>query len=165
MKLQNSIRPIRYLLLLSGLLALASCRQNETQSLSEYLDYVIENKHIFEAEKEERISRLRNLLGVSNLTPEQEYEVKYEAVRRIQEIQAGFGHPLRRTEPRNRQAAGQQKADLPVEHVPRPALLFFGHVRRGEPDTPAPSDRPNSRATCFLSTTRPTTVISSTMPR
>ena len=61
---------------------------------------------------------------------------QYEAVRRIQEIQAGFGHPLRRTEPRNRQAAGQQKADLPVEHVPRPALLFFGHVRRGEPDTP-----------------------------
>ena len=72
MKLRNSIRPIRLLLLLSGLLALASCRQDETQSLSEYLDYVIENKHIFEAEKEERISRLRNLLGVSNLTPEQE---------------------------------------------------------------------------------------------
>ena len=75
MKLRNSIRPIRLLLLLSGLLALASCRQDETQSLSEYLDYVIENKHIFEAEKEERISRLRNLLGVSNLTPEQEYEI------------------------------------------------------------------------------------------
>ena len=85
MKLRNSIRPIRLLLLLSGLLALASCRQNETQSLSEYLDYVIENKHIFEAEKEERISRLRNLLGVSNLTPEQEYEINtklYEEFRK-----------------------------------------------------------------------------------
>ena len=71
--------------MLSGLLALASCRQNETQSLSEYLDYVIENKHIFEAEKEERISRLRNLLGVSNLTPEQEYEINtklYEEFRK-----------------------------------------------------------------------------------
>ena len=85
MKLRNSIRPIRLLLLLSGLLALASCRQDETQSLSEYLDYVIENKHIFEAEKEERISRLRNLLGVSNLTPEQEYEINtklYEEFRK-----------------------------------------------------------------------------------
>ena len=85
MKLRNSIRPIRLLLLLSGLLALASCRQNETQSLSEYLDYVIETKHIFEAEKEERISRLRNLLGVSYLTPEQEYEINtklYEEFRK-----------------------------------------------------------------------------------
>ena len=85
MKLRNSIRPIRLLLLLSGLLALASCRQDETQSLSEYLDYVIENKHIFEAEKEERISRLRNLQGVSNLTPEQEYEINtklYEEFRK-----------------------------------------------------------------------------------
>lgn len=39
----------------------------------------------FEAEKEERISRLRNLLGVSNLTPEQEYEINtklYEEFRK-----------------------------------------------------------------------------------
>lgn len=85
MKPRKSIRPIRLLLLLSGLLALSSCRQDETQSLSEYLDYVIENKHIFEDEKEERISKLRNLLGVSNLTPEQEYEINtklYEEFRK-----------------------------------------------------------------------------------
>lgn len=69
---------VRFFVLLFGLLELSACRQDETRSLSDYLDYIIENRQIFEDEKEERISRLKNLLGVTNLTPEQEYEINTE---------------------------------------------------------------------------------------
>lgn len=164
MKLRNSIRPIRLLLLLSSLLALASCRQNETQSLSEYLDYVIENKHIFEAEKEERISRLRNLLGVSNLTPEQEYEINtklYEEFRKYK-----LDSAIRYVE-RNLEIARQldNKRLTYLSNMYLAQLYSFRACASRRTRYSAPSDRPNSRAICFLSTTRPTTVISSTMPR
>ena len=69
---------VRFFVLLFGLLELSACRQDETNSLSDYLDYIIENRQIFEDEKEERIGRLKNLLGVTNLTPEQEYEINTE---------------------------------------------------------------------------------------
>lgn len=69
---------VRFFVLLFGLLELSACRQDETRSLSDYLDYIIENRQIFEDEKEERIGRLKNLLGVTNLTPEQEYEINTE---------------------------------------------------------------------------------------
>ena len=124
MKLRNSIRPIRLLLLLSGLLALASCRQDETQSLSEYLDYVIENKHIFEAEKEERISRLRNLLGVSNLTPEQEYEINTKLYEEFRKYKPDTPlHPIVRTpaRPASRLLRGQQPLFPALRHAEQPA--------------------------------------------
>ena len=81
MKLRNSIRPIRLLLLLSGLLALASCRQNETQSLSEYLDYVIENKHIFEAEKEELLASINSGTGATGSYSE--WSARLEGVEKL----------------------------------------------------------------------------------
>lgn len=76
---------MRFFILLFGLLGLSSCKQDETQSLSEYLDNIIENKHIYEDAKEERIGKLRNLLSVTNLSPEQEYEINsrlYEEFRK-----------------------------------------------------------------------------------
>ena len=76
---------MRFFILLFGLLGLSSCKQDETQSLSEYLDNIIENKHVYENAKEERIGKLRNLLSVTNLSPEQEYEINsrlYEEFRK-----------------------------------------------------------------------------------
>lgn len=76
---------MRFFILLFGLLGLSSCKQDETQSLSEYLDNIIENKHVYEDAKEERIGKLRNLLSVTNLSPEQEYEINsrlYEEFRK-----------------------------------------------------------------------------------
>lgn len=75
MRLRKPKYSIRYFILLFALLGVTSCSQNETQSLSDYLDYVIEHKQVYEQEKEERIGKLRNLLSVTNLTPEQEYEI------------------------------------------------------------------------------------------
>lgn len=75
MRLRKPKYSIRYFILLFALLGVASCTQDETQSLSDYLDYVIEHKQVYEQEKEERIGKLRNLLSVTNLTPEQEYEI------------------------------------------------------------------------------------------
>lgn len=75
MRLRKPKYSIRYFILLFALLGVTSCSQDETQSLSDYLDYVIEHKQIYEQEKEERIGKLRNLLSVTNLTPEQEYEI------------------------------------------------------------------------------------------
>lgn len=75
MRLRKPKYSIRYFILLFALLGVTSCTQDETQSLSDYLDYVIEHKQVYEQEKEERIGKLRNLLSVTNLTPEQEYEI------------------------------------------------------------------------------------------
>lgn len=75
MRLRKPKHSIRYFIRLFALLGVTSCSQNETQSLSDYLDYVIEHKQVYEQEKEERIGKLRNLLSVTNLTPEQEYEI------------------------------------------------------------------------------------------
>lgn len=75
MRLRKPKHSIRYFILLFTLLGVTSCSQDETQSLSDYLDYVIEHKQVYEQEKEERIGKLRNLLSVTNLTPEQEYEI------------------------------------------------------------------------------------------
>ena len=163
MKLRNSIRPIRLLLLLSGLLALASCRQDETQSLSEYLDYVIENKHIFEAEKEGRISRLRNLLGVSNLTPEQEYEINtklYEEFRKYK-LDSAIRYVERNLEIA-RQLDNKRLTYLSNMYL---AQLYSFSGMCVEANQILRSIRSSELPTCFPSTTRPTTAISSTTPR
>ena len=136
MKLRNSIRPDKVTPAALRLAGISVVPAGRDAILSEYLDYVIEKQTYFRSRKGREDQQAKEPAGRKQPDPGTGVRDQYEAVRRIQEIQAGFGHPLRRTEPRNRQAAGQQKADLPVEHVPRPALLFFGHVRRGEPDTP-----------------------------
>lgn len=69
----------RYLIRLSisigVMLSVLSCGQDETRSLSNELDRMLEQKHLFEAEKENRIDRLRDRLHVSGLSPEQEYGI------------------------------------------------------------------------------------------
>ena len=54
---------------------LFSCAQNETRSLSNELDRMLERKEEFEMEKENRIARLREWLNVPGISPEQEYEI------------------------------------------------------------------------------------------
>lgn len=75
MGLHGTTYRVRFFVLLFGVLGLSACRQDETRSLSDYLDYIIENRQTFVEEKEQRIGKLKNLLGVTNLTPEQEYEI------------------------------------------------------------------------------------------
>ena len=54
---------------------LFSCARNETRSLSNELDRMLERKEEFEMEKENRIARLREWLNVPGISPEQEYEI------------------------------------------------------------------------------------------
>lgn len=75
MKLRNPayLFKCRILLLVAGLFV--SCAENETRTLADKLDHMIESKQEFDAVKEKRIAELRQLLGVTCLTAEQEYEI------------------------------------------------------------------------------------------
>lgn len=75
MKLQTRVYSLVccILLLVTGLLA--SCSENETRTLADKLDHMIAAKQEYDAAKEERIAALRQLLGVTCLTAEQEYEI------------------------------------------------------------------------------------------
>ena len=76
MKLLKPTYLLQLLLLLSAAtVVLSACEENETKSLTEQLDHMIANRHIYDCEKERRITDLRHLLSVSGLTPEQEYEI------------------------------------------------------------------------------------------
>lgn len=76
MKLLKPTYLLQLLLLLSAVMVvLSACEENETKSLTEQLDHMIANRHIYDCEKERRITDLRHLLSVSGLTPEQEYEI------------------------------------------------------------------------------------------
>ncbi len=76
MKLLKPTYLLQLLLLLSAVtVVLSACEENETKSLTEQLDHMIANRHIYDCEKERRITDLRHLLSVSGLTPEQEYEI------------------------------------------------------------------------------------------
>lgn len=73
MKPRKPIFLKRCLLLLSGMILLAACGRDDTATLSEQLDYMIRNKRLFDEKKEERIDVFRQMLGMPDLTPEQEY--------------------------------------------------------------------------------------------
>ena len=66
---------IRPLICAGAVLLLFSCARNETRSLSNELDRMLERKEEFETEKENRIARLREWLNVPGISPEQEYEI------------------------------------------------------------------------------------------
>ena len=66
---------IRPLICAGAVLLLFSCARNETRSLSNELDRMLERKEEFEMEKENRIARLREWLNVPGISPEQEYEI------------------------------------------------------------------------------------------
>ena len=49
--------------------------EDDLKSLTRYLDDIIEDKEVFSRQKESRISQLKHLLGIPNLTLEQEYDI------------------------------------------------------------------------------------------
>ena len=63
------------LAVLFSLSALPACEQPETRTLAGELDYVLENKGVFDRKREERIDELRRTLHVTGLSPRQEYEI------------------------------------------------------------------------------------------
>ena len=63
------------LAVLFSLSALPACEQPETRTLAGELDYVLENKGVFDRKREERIAELRRTLHVTGLSPRQEYEI------------------------------------------------------------------------------------------
>lgn len=54
-----------------------ACAGGEIRNLTERLDRVLENKKVYEQEKEKQIDELRRMLTIGNITPQQEYDINY----------------------------------------------------------------------------------------
>ena len=75
---RHAISLLILVILAGAALFLSACREDETRSLANELDHMLEQKHRFELKKERRIARLRERLQVNDLSPEQEYEINTE---------------------------------------------------------------------------------------
>ncbi|MGL4853512.1 MAG: DUF6377 domain-containing protein [Phocaeicola sp.] len=69
------IKPLYLIYLSLIVLLLVGCSTNELNSLTAQLDYLIDNKSLYEQKKEEVIQHHREMLRTPNLTIEQEYEI------------------------------------------------------------------------------------------
>lgn len=57
------------------LLSISVYAENEIKALTDYLDHIIDNKHLFSQQKEQGINDLKRLLNIADLSLEQEYDI------------------------------------------------------------------------------------------
>lgn len=88
MRIPGLTNPYRSLSLLLLTVLLYGCgAKDETESLYRYLDELIDNKELFDREKEQRIEQLKQLRTVPNLTPELEYEINAKIIEEYRKYQ------------------------------------------------------------------------------
>lgn len=151
------------LAVLFSLSALPACEQPETRTLAGELDYVLENKGVFDRKREERIDELRRTLHVTGLSPRQEYEINARLCDEFWKYK--LDSAIRYAE-RNL-AIARQLHDTPETYTSglRLAQLYSFPERASRRNAfwTLPGGKRCRRLFC-RSITRPTTVFSATMP-